>query len=341
MKIALHTSSDCFEELKEEWNPLLRKSTSNLIFLSWEWQHTWWKSYEAGDLWIVTLRNDDDTLIAIAPWFIQTYDSKRVLRIVGCVDVTDYVDIIAAPEHLTEVYDTLAQFLLEHNNEFDRINLCNIQEKSPSCTEFLNALKTRGFDAKLEFQEVCPIITLPATFEDYLNQLDKKQRHEIRRKIRKAENETDLTWYFVGEEHNFEDEINTFFHLMATSQPSKAEFLQDEKNAHFFRSILYVMRDAGWLNLSILKMNGIPVAAYCNFDYDNHIQVYNSGLDINQFNTLSSGIVLLSFLIEDAIKKQRSIFDFLRGNETYKYRMGAKDTVVYMLKAKVEQPVSV
>ena len=57
--------------------------------------------------------------------------------------------------------------------------------------------------------------------------------------------------------------------------------------------------------------------------------VYNSGYDPVNYAELSPGIVLTSYIIEDAIKRGIKVFDFLQGNEVYKYRLGATDTVVY------------
>jgi CelD/BcsL family acetyltransferase involved in cellulose biosynthesis len=70
-----------------------------------------------------------------------------------------------------------------------------------------------------------------------------------------------------------------------------------------------------------------------NFDYGGHILVYNSGLLPEEYGHLSLGIVLLCYNIRHAIENKRKVFDFLRGNEVYKYRMGAKDNPVFMLRA--------
>jgi CelD/BcsL family acetyltransferase involved in cellulose biosynthesis len=59
----------------------------------------------------------------------------------------------------------------------------------------------------------------------------------------------------------------------------------------------------------------------------NHIWVYNSGLDF-QFSELSLGWVLLGHLLEWAIENGRQCFDFMRGDEQYKYRFGAIDRQV-------------
>jgi CelD/BcsL family acetyltransferase involved in cellulose biosynthesis len=90
------------------------------------------------------------------------------------------------------------------------------------------------------------------------------------------------------------------------------------------------MFDAGRLQLAFLEVEGQRAAAYLNFVYDNKVLVYNSGLDPARFSYLSPGVVLMARLIERAISEKRSVFDFLQGNEEYKYRLGGKDTRVYL-----------
>jgi CelD/BcsL family acetyltransferase involved in cellulose biosynthesis len=125
---------------------------------------------------------------------------------------------------------------------------------------------------------------------------------------------------------------------MAASHPSKAEFLRNQDNLRFFKNILPVMHDKGWLRLTFLKCDDTPAAAYCDFDYGRQILVYNSGLLPDAYAHLSPGIVLLAYNIRNAIESGHTIYDFLRGNETYKYRMGAQDTRVYKLVARAAHP---
>jgi CelD/BcsL family acetyltransferase involved in cellulose biosynthesis len=100
---------------------------------------------------------------------------------------------------------------------------------------------------------------------------------------------------------------------------------------HFFHSVGHAAQRAGWLQLAFLTVNGDRAAGYMNFDYGNRIMVYNSGLDTQNFQWLSPGIVLTGYLIQHAIENKRAVFDFLRGTEDYKYRMGGQDTRIYKL----------
>ncbi len=335
MKLTVYHESSAFDELRDEWNALLHHSTSDTIFCTWEWQSTWWNSYQAGDLMIVTCRTDDGQLAGIGSWFIENKDGKRVVRTIGCVDVTDYVDIIVHTDHVDEVQMQFARFLAENHDKYDYLNLCNIPEASPTLSGFVDKLKACQFDVNVVFQEVCPVIELPDEWGDYLATLDKKQRHEIRRKVRRAESEAQVEWYVVDETRDLQTELERFLKLMRASHPEKARFLDDPKNMAFFRAFVPVTHAKGWLKMSFLVINGEPSAAYCDFDYNERILVYNSGLQPEQNAHLSPGIVLLSYNIRHAIETKHKVFDFLRGNEIYKYRMGGKDTKVFKLKAEV------
>ncbi len=335
MYLEAHTETQSFEQLKAEWNELLARSYANSVFTTWEWQTTWWDAYQPGQLWIITCRNDDGRLLGIAPWFIQEHPQLgRVVRTVGCVEVTDYLDVIIDRDCITLVLDALANYLVEQRDKFDVIDLCNLPESSPTPEMFPIYLQQHGFQVQVEQQEVCPIIKLPNSFEEYIASLGKKYRHELRRKIRRAEGNAQIDWYIVGPEHDLEAELNRFTDMMASSDPAKAEFLQDEQNMAFFKAMARVMLDAGWLQLNFLTVNGEPAAAYLNFDYGNRILVYNSGLYPEEFGHLSPGIVLLARNIRHAIEQGREEFDFLRGNEVYKYHMGGVDTAVFMLQAR-------
>ena len=335
MHLTTYDNIDALRELEPEWNDLLERSYSNRIFSTFEWQITWLEAYQPDEIWVIACRDKDGRLIGIAPWFIQVRPEERVVRSIGCVDVTDYVDLIVDTEWIEPVLQIFAAQMIEQTARYDRINLCNIPEGSPTLDHFATRLRDCGFETEMEFQEVCPVIELPDSWEGYLAQLDKKNRHELRRKIRRAEGETQsLTWYIAGPEHDINAELEAFLELMAASQQQKQEFLSDPRNRSFFHLLTERMHARGWLQLNFLVADGVRVAAYYNFDYAGNIQVYNSGLQTSQYGHISPGIVLVAYNIRYAIEHGRRQFDFLRGNEEYKYRMGAKDTRVFKLVAR-------
>lgn len=335
MKLAVYEQSTVFQELQPEWNDLLRRSISNRIFSTWEWQSTWWSAYTPGQLWVITVRHDSGQLIGIAPWFIENHpEHGRIVRPIGCVDVTDYLDIIADIQNTEMVLKVIAEFVGSNKMKFEWVNLCNIPEKSPTRASLPAYLEQQGLTVQITQQEVCPIIELPPSWEAYFELLDKKQRHELRRKLRRIEGATEnIEWYIVNESHILQEEIERFLHLMAASQIEKAEFLTNTQNQNFFNAIVPIAQNNQWLQMSFLMINGQAAAAYLNFIYEGTVLIYNSGLLPDQFGHLSPGIILLAYNIQHAIQSGYKVFDFLRGNETYKYRMGAQDTRIFMLTA--------
>jgi CelD/BcsL family acetyltransferase involved in cellulose biosynthesis len=332
LTLDLITSADAFEALGTEWNTLLPHNATNEIFLTWEWQSTWWFVYPPGDLWVVAARDQSGQLVGIAPWFIE--QPTRVVRTIGCVEVTDYLDVLVMPELRDVFYNSLVAFFGENCSTFSKLDLCNIPGESPTLEALPRLLKERGYSVQVKHEDVCPFIPLPADYESYLEQLDKKQRHELRRKLRRAEAEDEgVGWYVVGPEHDLSAEIDRFISLMAASHPNKAKFLAESHHKAFFKALMPRLAACGWLQLSFLTVNGEAAAAYLNFDYNNRILVYNSGLLPASYAHLSPGIVLLIYNIQHAISQGRAVFDFLQGNEEYKYRMGAQDRTVMMLEA--------
>lgn len=337
--VAIHRDTDIFCTLKNEWNPLVRRSHANRIFSTWEWNWHWWNAYSPGELAIITIRDEVGHLIGLAPWFIEENGDQRLVATIGCDEVSDYLDIIIARGAEEPVLSALTSYLSDVGMDANCFYFCNMPADSPARRLWPALLGAAGFSTHIEQQEVCPRISLPSSWEEYLFQISKKQRHELRRKIRRLEAVAEtVSWHSVTKETTLDQELPRFFDLMAQSDPAKAEFVADPANRSFFQSISHSAAQNGWLQLNFLAINGDYCAAYFNFRYENELLVYNSGLSAGRHAAHSPGIVLLAYLIQDAIEKGLHTIDFLRGNETYKFRMGGIGTPIYKLIA--ELPVN-
>ncbi len=332
MRIEAHFESGGFWALKPEWNDLVHRSRCDTLFLTWEWQSTWWKHLGEGNLLLLGFRAEDDgRLIGIAPLFqAQTDEGTSVLYLIGCRDVSDYLDLVIEVGQEEAVYHALLDYLENEVLDWDLVDMCNIPEGSQTFVRLLELAQARGYPALVEIEDVCPIINLPSTWDDYLMSLDKKQRHEVRRKLRKAEHEAASRFVIVGPDHDLQTEMQSFINLHQMSTPEKDQFMDPLMQAFFFE-VAQVLQDRGWLQLTFVEMDGAKAATLLNFDYGDDILVYNSGYDPDQYRNLSPGIVVTALCIEHAIGLGRSRFDFLRGDEIYKYRFGAQDTKVRRL----------
>jgi CelD/BcsL family acetyltransferase involved in cellulose biosynthesis len=333
MTLLVHSyhTPDGFEILAEEWNDLLHRSAADTVFLTLEFQRTWWRHLGDGNLLILAVR-DDGELIGIAPLFVSTdLQGQRAIALTGCVEVADYLDFIVARGQEEPFFDALLDHLTGPSApEWDVLDLCNIHQDSPTLAVLPALAEARGWAVETGRDDVCPVVTLPGTWEEYLQMLDGKQRHEIRRRLRRAGAHAALNWYIVGREHDLEAEMEDFLELMAASSPDKATFLTPRMR-NFFRDLARVTFDARWLQLAFLKINGQKAAAYLSFVYNNRVLVYNSGLDWQTFPKFGAGIVLTAYCIRHAIEQGREKFDFMQGDERYKYQFGGQDEEVRRL----------
>ncbi len=332
MKIDLFTDASAFAKLQAEWNDLLHRSITDTLFLTWEWQSTWWQHLGVGELRIITVREDDDALIGIAPLFEEMWnDGTKSMSLIGCVDVSDYLDVIAARGQEERVYAALLDTIT--GADFPAWNggmhLCTLPEASPTNAQLKVMAEARGLQTEWKLHDVSPIIDLPETWDAYLDTLDKKQRHEVRRKLRRVE-ETNHKWYTVDASMSLDQAVADFIDLHKKSRPDKHLFM-DQRMQQFFVDMARRLHPHGWLQLDFLEIDGARAASILNFVYHDDVLVYNSGYDPAKYGAFSPGIVLFAFSIQDAIAAKRRRFDFLRGDEEYKYRFGAHNTNVYEL----------
>jgi CelD/BcsL family acetyltransferase involved in cellulose biosynthesis len=319
--------------LEKEWNDLLSVSASHVPFLRHEYITAWWQGlgggeWTGGELNIITMREADGKLMGIAPLFLpENRKGEPVLMLLGSIEISDYLDVIARQEDLPTFMEALLVHLAnEQPPAAHLLDLYNLLEDSPTITALQTAADKLGWQVAQQPLQHCPYIPLPGDWDKYLGGIDKKQRHEIRRKMRRAEDYyMPLRWYIVQDSASLEKEMEGFLDLMACD-PEKAKFLTPAMRSQLHQ-IAQAADNAGWLQLSFLEVNGEKAAGYLNFDYLDHIWVYNSGLDF-RFSELSPGWVLLGYLLEWANEHQRQFFDFMRGDEQYKYRFGAIDRQV-------------
>lgn len=335
MKFTLHREFP--EALRNDWNALLEESFNHVPFLRYEYLQTWWQTRGGGEwpeaeLAIITAENENG-LAGIAPLFLAAWEGKRSLLLLGSIEISDYLDLIAREKDLRDFLAGLMDFLtVALPLEWDALDLYNILEASPVLDQIRLAAEEKGFRVEISQLQHSPYIPLPGDWEAYLSGIDKKQRHEIRRKLRRAEEAgSDVRWYIVADGSTLDAEIEAFMRLMA-NDADKAKFLTPAMRAHMQQTARCAF-EAGCLQLAFLEVKGEKAAGYLNFDYLDKLWIYNSGLDW-KFSEYSPGWVLLANLIRNAIDAGRTEFDFMRGNEDYKYRFGAVDRFVMRILVK-------
>lgn len=323
MEFILHKD---FSSLSEtEWNHLVESSIADTPFSRYEYLSQWWRTLGGGE-WkqaelVLISASENGKLIGLAPLFKTEYDGRPALMLIGSIEISDYLDLIVRDEDLPPFLAGLLD-LLASDSALAGLPLdwYNLPDSSPSLAVLKAESEKRGWTYHQEIYRPTPRIALNGSFDEYLSRIEKKQRHEIRRKMRRAaEFEIPARFYVVEDPATIDSEIEAFLHLM-TQDPNKANFLKDAMRAQM-AAVLRSAFQHGYLWLAFLEVAGVKAAAAANFDYKNKLWGYNSGVG-RDYMELSPGWVLLAHQIQWACEHGRTEFDFMRGDEEYKYRFG-------------------
>lgn len=310
-----------FDAASDEWGCLLSQSVATSPFQTLEWQRVWMKEVGNGaspqilkfvdgqqTLGMASLRSDGDSL-----------------TFVGDEDLCDYNDFLVLPGRERPVFEALLDYLEEA--ACSQLRLFSLSEESPTLTLLPEAARLRGCEVDIVQQEVCPGRQLPEEWEEYVAGLSKKHRHELRRKLRRLDTAEGVRWYSLTQPGEVEAAMDDFLELLAMSRQDKAEFLTPQREK-FFRSLASSLSREGLLSLFFMEIQESRVASAMTFDYGGSRLLYNSGFN-PEFGYYSVGLLLKALSVKSAIEDGKSYYDFLRGNERYKYHLGGIDKPIY------------
>jgi len=327
MKVERITELNRFLGLEEEWNSFLNASHTDCVFLTHEWFSSWWECLSGNNsLEILLFKDDQSQIIGIAP--LMT-DGKS-LCFMASLEVTDYCDFLFLPEKKEEFFKGLLHYFKKNCLDRTHLEFINIPASSPTCALIPEMASNYGFSHSLRETEVTPVLSVPSTYEDYMNALKRKNRHELRRKLKHIERLDGIKIKKITETRHILPAIESFISLHKKSSPEKQEFWTTERMPDFFKNVVHRCSKKGWVEMNVLFFEDSLISALLNFLYGNDVLFYNVAYDMD-YAAFSPGFYLFHASIVEAISRGRSNIDFLRGREKYKYDFGAKECKIYSL----------
>ena len=321
--MAVRITGESFQQLWDQWEALLPQGTFRSIFQTPLWHHVWWQELGGDAELCLTAIWEDEALIGIAP-LMRTGDT---LSLLGDTDLWDYRDFIVAQGEEATFYPALLDHL--QGESWRQLELPSLPEHSPTLAHLPSLAEERGYTVEVSKEDVSPGVALPESWDSYLMGLSKKDRHELRRKFRRLDREGSYTSYAVNGTASLNGALDDFFTMMQGSREDKAIFLTSQRE-RFFRRMAEEVARTNALKLFFLELGGERVAGVLCFDYGNARLLYNSGYDLD-YSGLSVGLILKALCLQEAIEEGKEYFDFLRGDERYKYDLGAKDVTLFRL----------
>jgi CelD/BcsL family acetyltransferase involved in cellulose biosynthesis len=349
------------------WDGLAAASPWATPFSSWAFHRAWWDAYgaTAHEQTLVVTDPAAGRTVAIVPLMhrhaVEPTDAAThtTMRHGAGAELTpvepqakavffgasyhaDYATVLAAPNDLPAVAEAVVEWLATpgadaaHPSDWDVVDLRRLRCGDPAADALAAAFGRReiaaGWTLNVEREDVCPVLTLPAgvDFDGYLATLDKKGRHEIRRKVRRAE---------AAGEIRLEDstdpvaDLDAFVDLHQKRFGEEGLFPPTEGGAAsrvFFRRLFELLGPDGTIRLTFLAVGNRRIAAGVYFETADSFLYFNAGVDPDA-RDLSPGVVMTARFVERAIAAGKRRLDFLRGHEPYKYEWGARDEPIQRL----------
>lgn len=309
-------------------NPGLGLNWSS-VFNFPRFMESWWQVFrkESARLFIRSVWQDD-TLLGIAPLKVE----GNTASFIGHKDVFDYIDFVCVPGKEKDFFNILLEYC--STSGITNLELGPVRPDAAVLIYLTPVAQENSFNIETLQEDVFVELPLPATWDDYLEGLGGKERHEMRRKIRRLQAAGHIDFQVASDTRSIVSVEETFFRLFPLSRGEKGTFMT-EAMSRFFHALIQPMTEAGVMRFGTLYLENKVLAMVLCFDYNEVIYLYNSAFDPGT-SDLSPGLLCKAFYIQDAIEQGKKTFDFLKGGEAYKYRMGGRETPIYRVKIGVK-----
>ncbi|MGH2768728.1 MAG: GNAT family N-acetyltransferase [Actinomycetota bacterium] len=321
MDVKLTDTEEAFE--LPAWRELLSSDPHRHIFSTPEWNRVWWEEFGAGKQLLVLTFLDPGPVGLAAFMLDRTEEGGRLRFCSDDENLTDYLGpLTASPQHLPGIAETLLRYLRDEADGWTSFEANCLPVPFGFAEHLVEAADRLGFDFTVDELEMTAVLALPSSFEGYMGRLSGKQRHELRRKLRRFDEAAPGAILRTSVPGTLEADLVSFVDLHRGSEGLKGKFMVPER-AGFFARLARAFQPLGLLSLDFLEVEDRPVASMFSCRFEQTFSVYNSAYD-QAWRHLSPGLVLATRLIERAIVLGLRRFDFLRGRERYKFDLGAE-----------------
>jgi peptidoglycan/xylan/chitin deacetylase (PgdA/CDA1 family)/CelD/BcsL family acetyltransferase involved in cellulose biosynthesis len=336
IRITLHRNWDELCYLAADWDRLLAESSSDTIFLTWEWCEAWWKAYgNERSLFVLTAWEGSD-LVGIAPFYV---DRKRhwhklwnCLRIIGDGSGdSDYLDCFTERGREHQVLAAFMQFLETLSDQWDWIQIQGAPQDSPCLAALIANATERGWSFASETVP-CATLPLPNSWDSYLGTLRPRIRTKVRSTLGHLESQLKLTPTECAAANDLDIWLAQLFevHTRRWEQRHQPGVFRSGSKRLFYRQVSLSTLEKGWLAFHRLTWGERPLALQYGFRYHNHLYVLQEGYDPS-FEALRPGIALRGWVVRGEIERGLAEYDFLAGTARHKLDWGARPKLSRMV----------
>lgn len=322
------THTGALHALVPEWRDLWQRSSRAVPFTAPGWQLAWWHHFGRGGLWTMAFRDHAGRLIGLAPLYINRENGIRTVRLIGA-GLSDYLDLLAEEPWRDAVLNALGDELDAHPERWDVAEFQQLPRDSALLqTDGAHGDQTVAADA-------CPVLTLgpavdraePAAAEAHASEGLRAHLAQDRRRLERAFGAVTVEMATSATLAELLDDLRRL-HGARWNARGKPGVLLDEPVWRFHREAAAALFAGGLVRLYALRAGGAVRAVYYGFQCRDRAYYYLGGFD-PECAPFGIGNQMVAQAIAAARDEGARSFDFLRGQEPYKYRWGARDTTTF------------
>lgn len=316
-----------FAEVRGDWERLEPRARTRNIFVSWPFAATWWEHFQRGrQARVYVVRDGSGEPLGIVPLCLEQLETRfgrvTVLRNTGFGDVVnpDFLDALVLPGCEGAAARALAPRLFA-SPDWDFAEFCELEPEG-SLVRMVEAWREMGLaEGRLETRSVCPYISLPGSFDEYLATQNAHFRHQLRRYRRKIDKELGPDWRRVGERIGVEEGIEFLgrLHQERMEATRRGGNFRKEDYTAFHRDLARRLAETGELYFWVLFVGGEPAASHYGFLHQGTYFGYQMGFT-GLYERYSLGHYMTGVVLEKLIEAGAREMNLLRGTDSWKFR---------------------
>ena len=302
---------------EQAWNALVSTSETNTVFQTHQWVGSWCETFgKIQEPLLIVVSRGQQRLGVVPLAADRRPDGRRIVRFLGNRRA-DYCDVIAAGAHKEEVVAAMIGVLSDYD-DWDCLELENVPAESRTAAVLKDACALAGWRVLVSQQCACPTMIIEGREEEARHS---RNRASLRRRVNHFQRAGALGFRDLTSRTDIDPYLDRFFeqHITRWGIAGTPSLFLDQRNIAFYRTLAARMVPSGSLLLSVVELDGEPIAFHYGFDYNGSILWYKPTFDV-RYAQHSPGLVMISHLIGYALDHGRRELDFTVGDEPFKNR---------------------
>jgi len=313
-----------FYEMQQEWNELLENSAANTLFLTWEWQSLWWKTWAkifSLSLNIITIRNRNNVLLGIAPLYSHNCYIAKVIPCkqlqfignsskIGTSVRSEFLDFIVHHDDSQKIIKAILA-AIDNDYSWDKIIFADMITKSETFAAISsrNAFKRKTYNRSI-LKDTGIRIGTTEKLSTYVEALSKSVRRSYFSRRNRISASSELSTQTNRESSESSLALLNSFHVLRWGTPCF-----DALACEFHRQLCSINPTTISRDFSTVTIDSDYTSIIYNIDYNRTRYNLQLGFKPTNDKKVSTGHIQLGYSLEDSFAANTvDKFDLLAGN---------------------------